>query len=237
MKLFSGFANFNPTRKEENIPSPPPTSFDRKRARKSGTEIFTSIWSSPVFWKAHSRRKQTDICERSERGRRNRQASPRAGRWRMKPLPEGEGDGPWLQMGGKAAGPRERASIFNVAKVSSRTDLWVSWKYQKNEAAKRCEAVHWPPEHSDGSLGSERTQGLRVGGGEISDGDGQAAGSDGGDDNEWWWAMLTLAECSLYPRSCPKSSMWISCLFFTKSLGGNDCSCPHFLVCALKAIK
>ena len=76
-----------------------------------------------------------------------------------------------------------------MAKVSSRTDLWVSWKYQKNEAAKRCEAVHWsreegPPERSDGSLGSGRTQGLRVGGGEISDGDGQAADSDGGDDNK-----------------------------------------------------
>ena len=55
----------------------------------------------------------------------------------MKPLPEGEGDGPWLQTGrGEGHGAEGAASIFNVAKVSSRTDLWVSWKYQKNEAAK-----------------------------------------------------------------------------------------------------
>ena len=114
MKLFSGFANFNSTRKEKNIPSPPPTSFDSKRERKSGTKIFTSVWSSPVFWKAHNRRKQTDICERLESGRRNRQASPRAVRrlahppaWRMKLLPEGAGEGPWLQREGR---PRGRGS-------------------------------------------------------------------------------------------------------------------------------
>lgn len=48
MKLFSGFANFNSTRKEKNIPSPPPTSFDSKR-EKAGLKYLQVCDLPPSF--------------------------------------------------------------------------------------------------------------------------------------------------------------------------------------------
>lgn len=68
----------HPLPKEKNIPSPIPCFFRYKRKRKREIKIFTSIRSFSLFWKAHSRGKQTDICECLESGRRNEQVSSRA---------------------------------------------------------------------------------------------------------------------------------------------------------------